>query len=304
MSTSFRDPVASAVFEPLEPRLLLGGNVTVVVSHGDLRIQGDRGDNVISVAPGGGADPTEYVITGFDGTTINGDPAKTVVGVTDDFRIRMARGRNEVELAGLTVPDNLRITARGGQDDVRLDGVIVQGNTVITTRGGDDLVLIENNSELGAKATINAGPGADRVGLADADVAARTKIKTQGGPDVVHITNSNFNGPFRLITGPGGDVVQIVDAEIRSTSAIKTGGGGDDVTVTDSDFTGTCFVSTGWGGDALLIDPTVFHGGPGVFQGRDRLRATRRQHGAGDGRRRLQRLRVPRQGQPPDPRRR
>ena len=68
-------PRKRLALESLERRLLLSGDVAVVVSGGDLVITGDTLDNDISITQGVTAD--EFVVTG-NATTVNGGALATL----------------------------------------------------------------------------------------------------------------------------------------------------------------------------------------------------------------------------------
>ena len=56
------------MFEQLEPRVLLDGNVQVWEANGDLHVRGDAADNDIEITPG--PFPDWYVVDSPSGTTM------------------------------------------------------------------------------------------------------------------------------------------------------------------------------------------------------------------------------------------
>ena len=64
------ESIGGVLFEALEPRLLLDGNVVASVVKGSLEITGDIENNDITITQGGTGD--EFVVTGNNDTTVNG----------------------------------------------------------------------------------------------------------------------------------------------------------------------------------------------------------------------------------------
>jgi hypothetical protein len=71
---------------------LAAGNVTAVVTNGNLEVRGDSAGNAISIVLG--TEPDTLEIGGFDGTTtVNGGlEAIVVTGVTGDLRVSLRAG--------------------------------------------------------------------------------------------------------------------------------------------------------------------------------------------------------------------
>src|SRR6185503_1377131 len=73
------------------------GNVTAVVTDGDLVIHGDAADNAFAVQLGEVSDTIE--VAGFDGTTtVNGGARFTAVGLTGDIRIALRCGDGQLNV--------------------------------------------------------------------------------------------------------------------------------------------------------------------------------------------------------------
>ena len=167
----------SLAIERLERKNLLAGDVTAVVTDGDLRITGDSNDNHVQIV--GTADPGEYRILGVDRsgapTTINGQSGQIrVTGVVDDIVIDMQGGDSRVALLNgefgtggdqleLVVPDDLIVFNRAGRLEVRAANVRVDDDFIINTRdGADEIALLE--TLVGDELRIESHGGADEVG--------------------------------------------------------------------------------------------------------------------------------------------
>ena len=213
MTKPFRDPAPPAMFEPLEPRLLLDGNVVVQVQRGDLVIRGDAGNNEILVEQGASAD--QFNVTGQDTTTVNGRAGVQVFNsVNDDIRIRMRRGDDIVTIDAVDVPDDLRVN----------------------TGAGIDVVTIQNGFQIGDDLNINTRGGDDEVISDTATVNDRTRIRTGRGADNVRLSEATIHGECRIISGGGHDVVMVMASELKDLLLIKTGFGEDQLTVNGSTF--------------------------------------------------------------------
>jgi len=94
IDTSFsRDPKGfsrnrSTAIEPLEPRMLMSGDVSVGVVRGSLVIRGDAAANHIAIDQTG-LTARQFRITGQDGTKINGQDELIISDVKHDVRVRL-----------------------------------------------------------------------------------------------------------------------------------------------------------------------------------------------------------------------
>jgi len=202
--------------------------VTVKRVKGDLVINGNDLGGTIEVTQGD--TPDEFVVTGFNTTKVNGGEAATFTGVTDDVRIYMGRGDDQVTLNGTEIPNRLKVYTRAGDDTVALSGVTVGGRTKIGTIWGSDTVNIED-SAFGKKLDVGTGYGSDNVSISGSEFAAAS-IWTGWGSESVDIEGSSFSGRLTLGTGGGGDTVSLLGLNVGGLS-LNTGPGQDDVSVTD-----------------------------------------------------------------------
>jgi len=251
------------MFEQLEPRLLLDGNVQAWQANGDLNVRGDAADNDIEITPG--PFPHWYVVDSPSGTTtINGaaGPA-AIMDVTDDFNLNFTRGGdNDVVLdkdtsTYLHVHDRLTYRGGSGKDYVTLNGVLVAGRTKLLTRGGDDFVTGGNNSYFYGKVTVRSGAGVDNVGFGTVTTLHRgAYINTGSGADYVALGNPVFTlGKVKIRTGSGNDLVNVMKlAYIFRQLDIGTGFGDDTVNLSEDVYFGRkVIVNTGSGADTVDI---------------------------------------------------
>ena len=177
----------TAKLEMLESRMYLNGDVTVAVTGGgNLNIRnGAGGSSQIEVTQVG----AEYVITGAGGTTINGEAAVTVGGVTGKVNISMRDGADEVTITDVDFAGNLKIGLGKGADTLTLTDVTVGGNT-----------------------TIKGQPGADEVTLDGFDGTGKLKVRLGGGDDLLTLIDVTVGGTADYNGGAGVDQIQMTPA--------------------------------------------------------------------------------------------
>lgn len=194
------------VFEALEPRLLLDGNVAAKVVNGDLRIIGDRRGNSILIERGGTTDT--FIVTGRDGTAVNGGLEAILTGVTDDITIRTKGGDDEIKIDSVIgTPDDLIIKTGPGTDVVELVWVIVQGKCKIRTGAGDGAVMASDS------------------------MFNRFDLRGSAGLNEFSFERSHFYGTTKMYTAGFTDFVGVFDSEFRAEVTIKTGSGCDYLTL-------------------------------------------------------------------------
>ena len=222
------------MFEALEPRLLLDGNVTATVVDGDLRIVGDAADNSFRVTPGCGVGA--FMVTGQDDTTINGDPLASVTGVTDDITITTKDGRDHVELQGITVADDLTIRSGARNDQVEVQGTNVGGECKIITGGGDDEVAVQGTTVTDS-ALIRTGAGTDQLRIDASTFSSTTRVVTGGLTDVMWIYASTFDGELTVRMARGRDYL-FMGGNNTPAGGLAHGGPGHDQFVDEGLHTG------------------------------------------------------------------
>jgi len=195
--------------ECLEQRCVPAGNLSVVLNGGTLVIRGDDLSNGVEVTQG--AEAGQFVVTGLNvggATTVNGQAAVTVAGVTGDVIIDLRGGDDQVVVGdGVAVPRDLRVRTGLGNDTVTLADVTV----------GEDL-------------TVETGLGNDTVSVADVMVGGDSRVETGGGNDTVQITDSLFSRELRVILGDGDDALSLGDSMVGGDFRVEGGAGVDEFT--------------------------------------------------------------------------
>ena len=214
-SADLQQPLA---FDDLESRVMLAGDVDVVLSGGNLIITGDPTDNSIEI---NGFDNDRIVISGLDGTTINRGEANGSINIDGDklnnIEIRMRAGRDEVYIQN------------NAGDKIKLDGSLI-------FRGGrdDDRLEVGFDNELKAK-SIDANGGDDRDQLVfgrEVETDDGNSIIQGGrGDDSIQIQGAKFEGALRVLGDSGDDEISLIGVEVEDGRATLSGGGGNDTLI-------------------------------------------------------------------------
>ncbi|MEZ6058726.1 MAG: hypothetical protein R3C19_00020 [Planctomycetaceae bacterium] len=246
--------------EKLEDRLLLTGNVSVEISRGDIRISGDRSDNVISIT----LDNTGLTISGANGTTVNRVqrlviPPGRIPAEIDDVFINMAGGNDTVQanIAGVSVRHDVRVNLGAGNDRLTVTGGSVGRDATVLGGPGNDVVQWEmfsvaddlnvllgggnnsltlTNGEVGDNATIFGGGGIDLIFVNSVQVADDATISTFGRNDQVTVMNSQVGNTVRIQLGAGNDQLTVSNSQVGNRTIAGGGAGRDTLNVTTSLF--------------------------------------------------------------------
>ncbi len=252
------DTAARAGLEPLEPRLLLSGDLSVAVSGTTLKITGDAQDNQIVIDGSSG----DLVLSGQDGElfdgqtgpltfaqpiqsiviklTKGGDNAITVQDATlaKKVTLKSGNGGDTVLLNRLTARD-VKLKTKDGADTITIMDSTISGNLKINTKDGIDQILIDPTT-IDGKLDINSGRGNDRIEIEASTVASKTKINASAGDDDLDFRSVDPSNPLRLAgnvkinLGSGDDRITV---KISNASAVArfdgrvrvNGGGGTDL---------------------------------------------------------------------------
>jgi hypothetical protein len=224
--------------EQFEVRLLPAGNVIATVVGDNLVLSGDAEDNSVRIEISGG----NVVVTGLDGTTINGDPDfEAVTGstsVSGDVVANLGRGDDKLAIGDdVVVEGDLRVTDAKGATTLGLRNVEIQGDLLVKT-----------------------GRGSDAVSLVDTTIAGDAKIATHRGKDFVSLLQSTVTGSIEVLTGRGTDGVVIDDSELSSSARLKTGRGRDAALIRQTTIAEDLSARTGRGADFLMLQDATVEG--------------------------------------------
>ena len=262
------------MFETLESRLPLAGEVLVKDTGGTLKLTGDDLANDITITQ----DATisgKFVIVGNAGTTfkLNGVVAVspvTVEGILKDITIDLKKGDDTVTLVGdgvlvadNTTARNVTINTRQGKDTIEVNGAKITGNLTIDAASGDlagenDTVFMRS-IDVAKNVTVKTGKGADDVDLLISAVVKGNLTVDTGAGDVdgdnddINLEDINVTKNVTVKTGKGNDDAELsgllVSGVVTGKVTIDTGAGNDDAIINNFDIAQTLSIKTGAGFD-------------------------------------------------------
>lgn len=269
--------------ESLERRMLMAGDVSVLIRSGDLVITGDVNLGDVAESIRIEHDGTNYSVTGLSGTTINGagSPFQSAA-VTRDIIVDLRTGNDSVEVKGLAVENRLRVprnlTVRGGtgDDTIRVENVEVVGvlnvdgaagaNTIdvkgsrltrdAVLRGGadTDTITIDQSQFLG-KLTVDPLAGTNTIDVKNSSSVAKDALIRGGiNVDSIAVDGSSFSGKLTVDGLAGENTIAVRGGSAVARDVLLKGGVEDDViTVESSGFSGKLTIDSGAGLDDLTI---------------------------------------------------
>jgi hypothetical protein len=170
---------------PLYDPNLIWGDLSVVVGHGDSRVQVEE-------------------------SWIMGNA--TIEAGDGDNRVVLGRAKSPSDL-GAVVMGDLLVTTGGGYDRVEVAKCWLDGNVAIDTAAGDDIVILGTHYEpasavagnvLAGALDIATGEGADAVGLTDNEVYGETVIELGDDDDALLLgAGLPVNDFYDAFTGRG-----------------------------------------------------------------------------------------------------
>ncbi|MFT4570403.1 MAG: hypothetical protein ACI8TX_000342 [Hyphomicrobiaceae bacterium] len=244
------------------------GNVSVSVDGRDnLVVTGDGLANDITINDT--ATSGVFLVTGNDGTTINGG-ASDEVGVADrDFIIELGGGSDNLEIVGvdllkkLNVSVNLKITDDAGDNTILIDTVLVSKRVKIILGDGANTVDIVD-SDLTKNSKIQTGDGIDTITIDGGSF--RGGIKTNDSNDVITVMNTGqFKNVLKIISGNDDDSIEVTNVEYERKVLVNAGPGFDTVTIGQIDV-GKKARMIGGPNDDTLIDNGGHASTPGTVQ--------------------------------------
>jgi hypothetical protein len=220
----------------LPARVLALGDVRAVVTNNLLEVLGDGEANVLRITPGTGQGAV--VVSGFEGTTVNGGAAPASLAAVDGIRITSAGGDDRMELVGLEILDRLEVKLGRGVDSIILQDVRVRGESTIKGGRDRDVVTIRGFSRFFGPLLFQGREGADEVTLTGATVSGGLRVDGGSSGDTVLIQLSALEAGGQLLVrgGAGEDLVTLVDSDFFGAVVLDLRKDDDDVRIQDCDF--------------------------------------------------------------------
>jgi hypothetical protein len=228
------------------------GDVHVGVADGKLSILGDDGPNFIQITPGVGTGA--FVVTGVDGTAVNGAALVTVTDVRK-MNIDMKAGQDRVELLQVDLEQTLSAKLGPDQDAFLFDGGRVKGKAEIKGGKDADELTVRGGARIGGKLVFETGKKNDTITVNNASIGGGLRISSGGGNDQITVQFSTLDEAEEALiqAGDGADRVDLLSVNFEDDFELDLGDGDDDVFVEDSDFDAEIFADGGDGDDELSL---------------------------------------------------
>jgi len=180
------------LIEPLEPRLLLSGNVTVFTIGTGLFAYGDVSANDILIEQGV-LHAGLFTVTGRNATTVNETAAGTPVEFPDingDLWAWMSDGNDVLEVKGATVPGLMWVDGGAGDNTVTIDPTTINGSVFVMNGVGLDTFSMTSSQILGSLTILN-GDGGSNTTLDGGTVDGSVTVFNGAGSDSFLLDNSS-----------------------------------------------------------------------------------------------------------------
>ena len=248
--------VRRRMFEWLESRHMMAGDVTVAVINGELIVTGDGLDNWISFS-----NPADPEIEGRDDangipTNINGVPngAFTYEGlVTGDVRVTMGDGNDQVFLAG-THPASFTVRGEAGDDNINGGVFGFRTGGLMTVEGGvgNDIIRLQARTfRVGAgpglfaqSIILRGGDGNDNIDLAEVHASNDVVIESGAGADRLGWSFGRVGGFLGIDIGADYDEINGIHQVNATVGSLRMGTGTAFVILSACNFSGDFAVFT------------------------------------------------------------
>jgi orotate phosphoribosyltransferase len=214
----------------------LGDVAVKVTDDGKLKVTGDSNGNTVDIVAG--VADGDVVVTGLDGTTINGSALPLGLGGVVRLSADLAKGDDTLQVSGIVFDDRFAAKLGSGTNSLVVDGVTVKKKAKVEGGADADEVTVRGVSSFNAKLEITTGGGPDDVRVSGATMRNDLVIRTAGGHDTVEILTTCFHSDAALCLEMkgGDDRLTLIDDDFEDKVEIELGDGDDDLSVEDCDF--------------------------------------------------------------------
>lgn len=261
-------------------------NVQAALEGELLVVQGDNLANRITIARANNGD---VLVTGRQGTTVNGLPALRLrLPTINAVELLMNGGDDDVIINGMQIANDLSVNLGAGNDALRSGALAttVGGNLTVTGEAGNETVRLANWS-VGGDAIIDGQIGAlnsqisgftvgfaltvvgdeqrDIVTISQTTTGDYFYVETKGGNDAVSLSSVSGLGSM-ISTDMGADTVSLIDVSALEDIGIFAGTENDQVSFENVASAKNITVSLDSGNDSFT-GTTVFAELDAVFEG-------------------------------------
>lgn len=219
---------------PLERRVALSGNVSVLFNSGAVRLLGDGQANHILVSAG--EDGLE--LRGQGSTTLNGDLRPIVAPHAERLSviIGLGGGDDAVTFSGVHLRRSVRVEGGDGDDVLIVRRARLGGGLRWRGGDGDDYVVIRDSTAY-RPTQLEGGPGRDRLDVSRLLAKSTFNVRDLSGPTVLNLNRLSASGATGIRLGDRVDTVVVQSSTFRDELLLQSGGGADRVTISASVFT-------------------------------------------------------------------
>ncbi len=213
-----------------------GGDVGIVVKHGDLRVTGSDGDDVLTIDQFG---PSSFRVQPGAGTTVNGvASAETFDGVDRDVKITLGEGANTLTIQNATLPRDLSVRVGGGVDKVTLSSVTVERHVRLALGAGNNEPTLTDTLVKG-RLSIAAGDDVDLVKLMNSQVIGLVNARLGTTlVNAVYFDACILQSSFSMRTGSANDVINIYNSTLTGNCTLRLGNGANVAHLSSSEYFG------------------------------------------------------------------
>jgi hypothetical protein len=227
------------------------GDVQVSVTDGKLSVLGDDSPNEIEISAD--ADTGAFVVTGVEGTAVNGGVSAAVTGVRK-IRIDMKAGQDSVQLLEVEVEDRLFVKLGADRDTFALKGGRVRGRAEV--RGGrkdGDELTVHGDARIGGRLVLTTGGRRDTITVSNVSIGGGLDITSGAGNDYILVEHTTVDSGAEtdVEAGDGNDRLELVEVDFEDDLEVDLDDGDDDLRVEDCDFDGEIDADGGDGDDEL-----------------------------------------------------
>ncbi len=246
---------AEPLFEPLEQRLFLSGDVTAAVSGaGNLVITGDAAANAITIDQGGLGSGQFRIGATYGATTINGAAGPAVFsGVTGTVVMDFDDGADFVEVDGAALPGHLVID--GGLNGCTIsliNSATVAGSAAIHAASGTLYLHMSSMAEIAGHLKAVSTNGTSMILLSGAQIGGNVKVLSGSAMDYFLLTDATIGGSAAVYAGGGTNLLQLNNAAVMGNLLVKNGDGDQVVRFLNSGFVGNHVKVVNGDGDHTL----------------------------------------------------
>jgi hypothetical protein len=207
------------------------GDVVTEFDGSRLRVIGDDRSDAVTLDP----TPGGILLTGTNGTLVDGGIAPVIVSAVQRVTFELHRGADRVTVNAVDLPSGIGMRLGDGDDAAVVSGAYL------------------------GKTKIRTGNGNDAVWVFDARVQ-RLNVQTSNGWDSLVVHDSWVPDDLEVDTGADEDYVEVAGTEVGDDVRIHLGNDDDDLVLADMAFDDDTHLAGEHGDNALFFAGWIWFG--------------------------------------------